>query len=586
MLPWLLAALTLAAVALTAPSLGRHLFDVFDERPQPAWDRWLNPIEAGLLRWIGDNGRSADSAVGYLLPLLISNALFGALALTLLLVQPAWLNPLGFGGLRWDLALHTTISFLTNSDQQHLVPEESLGNLAQLGAMQFLMFVSAATGLAVGFAVIRGFSGRPIGSFHRDLLRALTRVLIPASLLLALFLLVCGVPMTLASPLQITTLEGGQQLLPRGPIALFEAIKQLGENGGGFVSANSAHPYENPTLLTNLVSTWAMLIIPAATIDAFGRFVGNRRQSNLLLALLFTLLVIGTVVAMAAEQAGNPLLERWLSGGNLQGKELRFGAGLAGFWSVVTTGTMTGAVNGAMDAAMPLTILTALFNLFLQVVFGGQGTGVAYLLVFLLLAVFLTGLMVGRTPEFLGRKVEKPQVVWASLILLIHPIFVLIPAALSLAGGSELAGNSNPGSHGISQVVYEFASAAANNGSGLEGLADGTRWWNLTTSVSLLGGRFLPIAALLALADGFRRKPALEPSPGTLRTDTGLFTGVTAVVLVILGALTFFPVLALGPIAEALNLLPVQSLGAIGDALSLLPVQSLGAIGDALNLAS
>ena len=586
MLPWLLAALTLAAVALTAPSLGRHLFDVFDERPQPAWDRWLNPIEAGLLRWIGDNGRSADSAVGYLLPLLISNALFGALALTLLLVQPAWLNPLGFGGLRWDLALHTTISFLTNSDQQHLVPEESLGNLAQLGAMQFLMFVSAATGLAVGFAVIRGFSGRPIGSFHRDLLRALTRVLIPASLLLALFLLVCGVPMTLASPLQITTLEGGQQLLPRGPIALFEAIKQLGENGGGFVSANSAHPYENPTLLTNLVSTWAMLIIPAATIDAFGRFVGNRRQSNLLLALLFTLLVIGTVVAMAAEQAGNPLLERWLSGGNLQGKELRFGAGLTGFWSVVTTGTMTGAVNGAMDAAMPLTILTALFNLFLQVVFGGQGTGVAYLLVFLLLAVFLTGLMVGRTPEFLGRKVEKPQVVWASLILLIHPIFVLIPAALSLAGGSELAGNSNPGSHGISQVVYEFASAAANNGSGLEGLADGTRWWNLTTSVSLLGGRFLPIAALLALADGFRRKPALEPSPGTLRTDTGLFTGVTAVVLVILGALTFFPVLALGPIAEALNLLPVQSLGAIGDALSLLPVQSLGAIGDALNLAS
>jgi len=554
MLAWLLAAITLAAVALTAPSLGRHLFEVFDGRPQPAWDRWLNPIETGLLRWIGDNGRSADSAIGYLLPLLISNALFGAVALTLLLVQPAWLNPLGFGGLRWDLALHTTFSFLTNTDQQHLVPEQSLGNLAQLGAMQFLMFVSAATGLAVGFAVIRGFSGRPIGNFHLDLLRALTRVLIPASLLLALFLLVSGVPMTLAPPLEITTLEGGQQLLPRGPIALFEAIKQLGENGGGFVSANSAHPYENPTLLTNLVSTWAMLIIPAATIDAFGRFVGNRRQSNLLLALVFALLLIGTVVSMAAEQAGNPMLERWLSGGNLQGKELRFGAGLTGLWSVVTTGTMTGAVNGSIDAAMPLTILTALFNLFLQVVVGGQGTGIAYLLVYVLLAVFLTGLMVGRTPEFLGRKVEKAQVVWASLILLIHPLFVLIPAALTLASGASLAGISNPGSHGISQVVYEYASAAANNGSGLEGLGDGTPWWNLTTSLSLLGGRFLPIAALLALADGFRRKPAIEPSPGTLRTDTGLFTGVTAVVLVILGALTFFPVLALGPIAEALTL--------------------------------
>jgi K+-transporting ATPase ATPase A chain len=474
--------------------------------------------------------------------------------LALLMLQPTWLNARGFGGLHWDLALHTTISFLTNTDQQHLVPEQSLGNLAQLGAMQFLMFVSAATGLAVGFAVIRGFSGRPIGNFHRDLLRALTRVLIPASLLLALFLLVCGVPMTLEPPLEITTLEGARQLLPRGPIALFEAIKQLGENGGGFVSANSAHPYENPTLLTNLVSTWAMLIIPAATIDAFGRFVGNRRQSGLLLALVFTLLLIGAGVAMAAEQAGNPVLSGWVSGGNLQGKELRFGPALTGFWTVVTTGSMTGAVNGAIDAAMPLTILTALFNLFLQVVFGGQGTGVAYLLVFALLAVFLTGLMVGRTPEFLGRKVEKPQVVWASLILLIHPIFVLIPAALTLAGGQTLAGISNPGPHGISQVVYEYASAAANNGSGLEGLGDGTPWWNLSTSLSLLAGRYLPIAALLALAEGFRRKPALEPSPGTLRTDTGLFTGVTAVVLVILGALTFFPVLALGPIAEALTL--------------------------------
>ena len=554
MLPWLLAAITLAAVVLTVPPLGRHLCAVFDDRPQPAWDRWLNPIESALLRWIGEAGRSAESAFAYLQPLLISNALFGLLAFALLLLQPGWLNPLGFGGLRWDLALHTTISFLTNSDQQHLVPEQSLGNLVQLGAMQFLMFVSAGTGLAAGFAVIRGFSGRAIGNFHRDLLRALTRVLIPGSLLLALFLLVSGVPMTLAPPLEITTLEGSSQWLPRGPIALFEAIKQLGENGGGFLSANAAHPYENPTLLTNLVSTWAMVIIPAATLEAFGRFVGNRRQSNLLLALVFGLLLIGAVVAMAAEQGGNPLLASWLSGGNLQGKDLRFGAGLTGFWSVVTTGTMTGAVNGSIDAAMPFTILTALFNLFLQVVFGGQGTGAAYLLVFALLAVFLTGLMVGRTPEFLGRKVEKGQVVWASLVLLIHPLFVLIPAALTLAGGATLAGVSQAGSHGISQVVYEYASASANNGSGLEGLADGTAWWNLTTSISLLGGRYLPIAALLALADGFRRKPVLEPSPGTLRTDTGLFTGVTAMVLVILGALTFFPVLALGPIAEALTL--------------------------------
>ena len=556
MLPWLLAALTLAAVVLTTPMLGHHLYAVFADQPQPILDRWLNPLEGRLLRWIGASSQLADSARAYLLPLLLINATCGALALALLLVQPPWLNPLGFGGLRWDLALHTTLSFLTNTDQQHLIPERSLGTLAQLGAIQFLMFVSAATGLAVGFAVIRGFSGRPLGNVHRDLLRGLTRVLLPGSLLLALLLLLAGVPMTLAPPVSLTTLEGDPQQLPLGPIALFEAIKHLGENGGGFLAAKSAHPYENPTLLTNLLLTWAMLAIPAATIDAFGRFLNNRRQSTLLLLLVLTLLVAGAVVAMAAEQAGNPRLLPWLSGASWQGKEVRFGPVLTGFWSVVTTGTMTGAVNGSLDAAMPLTLLVALFNLFLQVVLGGQGTGIANLLVFVLLAVFLTGLMVGRTPEVFGRKVEKAQVVWASLVLLIHPLFVLLPSALTLAGGPALAGFSSPNSHGISQVVFEYASAAANNGSGLEGLADGSRWRTLTTSLSLLGGRYLPIAALLALADGFRRKPALEPGPGTLRTDTPLFMGVTAVVVLILGALTFFPVLALGPIAEALTLAP------------------------------
>jgi K+-transporting ATPase ATPase A chain len=527
---------------------------VFDDRPQPAWDPWLLPIETTLLRWVGDRGQPAASAWGYLQPLLVANACFALVAFVLLAFQPAWLNPLGWPGLRWDLALHTTISFLTNTDQQHLVPDQTLGNLAQLGAIQFLMYVSAASGLAVGFAVIRGLCGLPLGNFHRQLIRSLTRVLLPGSVLLGLVFLISGVPMTLADPLPITTLEGGRQLLIRGPVALFEGIKQLGENGGGFYGANSAHPFENPTGLTNLLASWAMLVIPAASIDAFGRFAGNRRQSNWLLALVTALLLVGVTVAMAAEHGGNPALASWIAGPNLEGKELRFGAELTGFWAALTTGSMTGAVNGAIDSLMPLSNLVTLFNLFLQVVFGGQGTGIAYLLVFMVLTVFLTGLMVGRTPEFLGRKVEKPQVVWSSLVLLIHPIFVLLPGALTLASASTLAGISNPGSHGISQVIYEFASAAANNGSGMEGLADGTPWWNLTTTVSLLGGRYLPIAALLLLADGYVRKPALPPGPGTLRTDTALFTAVLAVVLVILGALTFFPVLALGPIADALSL--------------------------------
>ncbi len=554
MLPWFLAALTLVVAVLTAFPLGRHLWQVYGDQPQPAWDPWLLPLETRLLRWIGERGQPAATAWAYLQPLLIANACFGGVAFVLLAFQPAWLNPLGWPALRWDLALHTTLSFLTNTDQQHVVPEQSLGTFAQLGVIQFLMFVSAASGLAVGFAVIRGLCGLPLGNFHQQLIRSLTRVLIPGSLVLAVLLLLCGVPMTLADPLRVTTLEGGSQLLIRGPVALFEAIKQLGENGGGYYGANSAHPFENPTGLTNLVSGWAMLAIPAASIDAFGRFLGNRRQSTLLLLLVTVLLAVGAAVAMAAEQGGNPALGAWISGANLEGKELRFGAALTGFWAALTTGSMTGAVNGAMDSLLPLSNLVTLFNLFLQVVFGGQGTGIAYLLVFMVLAVFLTGLMVGRTPEFLGRKVEKAEVVWSSLILLIHPVFVLLPAALTLAGGDGLSGISNPGPHGLSQVVYEYASAAANNGSGLEGLADGTPWWNLSTALSLLGGRYLPIAALVLLADGYARKPALPPGPGTLRTDTVLFTVVLAGVLLILGALTFFPVLALGPIADGLTL--------------------------------
>ena len=359
--------------------------------------------------------------------------------------------------------------------------------------------------------------------------------------------------MTLGGPLTIPTLEGATQILVRGPVAGFEAIKQLGENGGGFFGANSAHPFENPNPFTNLLSMVAMFAIPAATIDAFGRFLGNRRQSTLLLLLVTAIFLVLAVVAITAEQAGNPLLAPWLSGPNLEGKEVRFGAAMTALFATITTGSMTGAVNGAMDSLMPMGGLVPLFNLFLQVVFGGQGTGVAYLLVFLILTVFLTGLMVGRTPELFGRKVEKPEVVFSSLILLIHPVFVLVPAAITI-GFPALSGISNPGFHGVTQVVYEYASAAANNGSGFEGLGDGTVWWNLSAIVSLLGGRYLPIVALLLLAAGFARKPPLPPSPGTLATDTPLFTVVTAVVIVILGALTFFPVLALGPIAEAFSL--------------------------------
>lgn len=554
MTDWIQLALLVALLLPTARLLGRHLFQVFDHQPQPLLDRWLAPLEGALMRLAGDRGRPADQAWDYLRPLLLSNLAFAAVALLLLLFQPPLLNARGLPGLPWHLALHTAISFVTNTDQQHYLPEQTFSDFTQLGAIQFLMFTSAATGLAVGIAFIRGLSGRPLGNFHSDLIRTITRVLLPLALLFAVVLLVNGVPMTLGGPVTIRTLEGAEQLLVRGPVAGYEAIKQLGENGGGFFGANSAHPFENPTPFTNLVAMVAMLAIPAATLDAFGRFLGNRRQASLLLLLVTAIFLALASVAIQAEQAGNPLLAPWLSGPNLEGKEVRFGAGITALFAAITTSTMTGSVNGSMDSLMPVGGMVPLFNMFLQVVFGGQGTGVAYLLVFLILTVFLTGLMVGRTPELFGRKVEKREIVWSSVILLSHPLFVLVPAAVTLAFAPTLSGISNPGFHGISQVVYEYTSAAANNGSGFEGLADGSLWWNLSTSVSLLGGRYLPIVALLHLAAGFARKQPVPPSPGTLATDTPLFTGVTAVVIVILGALTFFPVLALGPIAEAFSL--------------------------------
>jgi K+-transporting ATPase ATPase A chain len=337
-----------------------------------------------------------------------------------------------------------------------------------------------------------------------------------------------------------------------------EMIKQLGENGGGFFGANSAHPLENPNGFTNLLATVSMLIIPAGLIITYGIMANNWKQGALLFGLIFMLFIIFITIVAIGEFNGNPLVNKVLNGSypNLEGKEVRFGWAQTALWAVATTGTMCGAVNGMHDSLMPAGGFVTLTNIFLQVIWGGQGTGTAFLFVFSILTVFLTGLMVGRTPEFLGRKVEKREIVLASLILLIHPIAVLIPGAIALAFPSQLAGISNGGFHGITQVAYEYASASANNGSGLEGLADNSLWWNLTTSLSMLLGRYVTIVALVLMADGMTRKQKVSETIGTLRTDTVLFTGVTAGVIIILGALTFLPVLVLGPIAEGFNLIP------------------------------
>jgi K+-transporting ATPase ATPase A chain len=418
------------------------------------------------------------------------------------------------------------------------------------------MFTSAATGIAVAIAFIRGLTGQAIGNFYRDLVLSITRILLPISLVGAIALLMAGVPETLAGPAQATTLEGATQWIARGPVAHFEIIKELGENGGGFFGINSAHPFENPNNFTNLLETVIMLVIPAGLIITYGIMAGNPKQGWLIFWMVFILYAVLIGITAVGEFQGNPLVNQILgeTQPNLEGKEVRFDWVLTALWAVSTTGTMCGAVNGMHDSLMPTGGFATLSDMFLQIIWGGQGTGTAYLFVFLILTVFLTGLMVGRTPEFLGRKIEKREIVLASLILLIHPIAILIPSAITLAFPETLAGISNPGFHGISQVVYEYASAAANNGSGFEGLGDNTLWWNLSASFSLMAGRYVPIIALILLADGMARKQPVPETSGTLRTDTTLFTGVTAGAIIILGALTFLPILVLGPIAEAFNL--------------------------------
>ncbi|GCL38027.1 potassium-dependent ATPase subunit A [Sphaerospermopsis reniformis] len=545
-------ALTLIIVIATTPLLGKYIAHVFLGQ-RTVLDKVLNPIERIIYKLIGVTIEDKMTGWQYAKAVLYSNIVMAILVFCIFITQGFLpLNPTGLKAPSWDLALHTTISFLTNTDQQHYSGETTFSYASQTFAIGFLMFTSAATGLSVGIAFIRGLTGRKLGNFYIDLTKSITRILLPLSIVGGLLLIIAGVPETIAGVATATTLEGLTQAIARGPVAHLEIIKQIGENGGGFFGVNSAHPFENPNGFSNLLETWAMISIPSALIYTYGVFANNIKQGWLVYWMVFIIFVFLVMITAIGEYQGNPLVNSvlGLQQPNLEGKEVRFGFAQTALWAVMTTATMCGAVNGMHDSLMPTGGFSTLVNMFLQIIWGGQGTGTAYLFIYLILAVFLTGLMVGRTPEFLGRKIEKQEIVLSSVVLLVHPFAVLIPWAIVFAFPDAISGISNPGFHGVSQVVYEYASAAANNGSGFEGLADNTLWWNLSTSVSILVGRYIPIIALLLLADGISRKQPVPITAGTLRTDTRLFTGVTGGVILILGALTFFPVLVLGPIAE------------------------------------
>ena len=558
---WIQIALTVALVVLITPFLGGYIARVF--LAQKTWlDPVAAPIEQLIFKLSGVQQQEDMTGWQYARAVLYSNLAMAVLIFTIFMLQGILpLNPTQLGAPTWDTALHTTISFVTNTDQQHYSGETTFSYFSQVAGLGFVMFTSAATGLAVGIAFIRGLTGRPLGNFYVDLTRAAVRILLPIAIVGAIALMALGVPETLSGPVVVPTLEDPavSQAIALGPVAHFEIIKQLGENGGGFFAINSAHPFENPNPATNLIQIVAMVSIPSAFIYTYGVLANNRKQAWLVYGLVLAIYITFIIIAGIGEYQGNPAVNTLLRSQqpNLEGKEVRFGWAQSVLFAITTTGTMTGAVNSLHDSFMPPGGFTTLSNLFLQIVWGGQGTGTAYLFTYLILAVFATGLMVGRTPEFLGRKIEKREVVLSSLLLLlVHPIAVLIPGAITLAFPDQLAGISNPGFHGLSQVMYEYASAAANNGSGFEGLADSQPaptglWWNLTASFSLLVGRYVPMIALLLLADSMSRKQPVPETVATLRTDTFLFTGVAAGIILVMGALTFFPILALGPIAEA-----------------------------------
>src|SRR4028119_1229654 len=428
-------ALTLLIIVAIAPFFGSYIARVFLER-RTILDPVLLPVEGFIYTAIGIRHQENMTGWQYGRAILYSNLAMGILLALIMAFQGVLpLNPTGLDAPTWDTILHTVISFISNTNQQHYSGENTLSYASQMLGLGFFMFASAGTGIAVGIAFIRGLTGRPLGNFYVDLTKSITRILLPISIIGSLLLLMAGVPETLAGPQTVTTLEGATQVLARGPVAHFEIIKQLGENGGGFFGANSAHPFENPNTFSNLLQILTMISIPTSMIITYSIFANNRKQGWLLFGLVMIFYVALIVITAVGEYQGNPLVNNILGSQapNLEGKEVRYGWAQSALFAVTTTGTMTGAVNSFHDSFMPPGGFVTLFNMFTQMIWGGQGTGTAYLFVYLILTVFVTGLMVGRTPEFLGRKIEKREISLASIILIVHPVIILIPSAIALA---------------------------------------------------------------------------------------------------------------------------------------------------------
>lgn len=551
---------------------GKHTF------ADPVFDR----VDGVIFKISGVDPASGMNWKRYAAALVGTNAVMILLGYIVLRIQSIPLfNPNGIGGMEESLSFNTIISFMTNTNLQHYSGESGLSYLSQMLVIIFMMFVSAATGYAACIAFIRGLAGKSkdnVGNFFVDLVRIITRVLLPFSIVGGLLLVWQGVPQNFSGNVVVDTIEETKQVIAMGPVAALEIIKHLGTNGGGFLGANSSTPIENPTILSNLIELYSMMLLPGACVITFGKMVRDRkklkeqpektvhkslsvwmygREGRSIFAAMGILFVIGLSVCFWAESQGNPALaDAGLSQsmGSMEGKEVRFGIAQSALFTTTTTSFTTGTVNNMHDTLTPLGGMIPMLHMMLNVVFGGKGVGLMNMILYAILAVFICGLMIGRTPEYLGKKIEGREMKLTALCIIIHPLLILAFSALAVGTQAGQVGITNPGFHGLSQVLYEYASSAANNGSGFEGLADNTLFWNITTGLAMFFGRYLSIVIQLAIAGSLMKKRFVNESVGTLHTDTMSFAVILVFVVYIFAALTFFPVLALGPIAEHLTL--------------------------------
>lgn len=568
--------LTLSIFVILVIPMGKYMYHIATGQKTFA-DRVFDPIDAVIYKICGIKGRDMGWKK-YALTLVLANAVMVFLGYLILRIQnDLVLNPNEIGSMEPSLSFNTIISFMTNTNLQHYAGESGLSYASQMCVIIYMMFTSAATGYAACMAFCRGLAGKKLGNFYRDVVRITTRILIPVAFLVGLLLVSQGTPETLGANLTVHTIEGKMQDIAVGPVAALESIKHLGTNGGGFFGANSTTPFENPTIVSNIAELISMMILPGACVVTFGHMMHDKkkektqllpgtetknrlimgRQGAVIFGAMAILFTVGLLICYNAEMAGNPVIEEMgidQSAGSMEGKEVRFGTAQSALFTTVTTSFTTGTVNNMHDTLTPLGGMVPLLHMMLNCVFGGKGVGLMNMILYVILAVFICGLMVGRTPEYLNKKIEGKEMKLVAICILIHPLLILGFSALEVSVPAGLEGITNPGFHGLSQVLYEYASSAANNGSGFEGLADNTVFWNVTAGLAMFFGRYIAIVAQLAIAGSLLAKKKVNESIGTLRTDNVTFMLILVFIVYIFAALTFFPALALGPVAEHLSL--------------------------------